>query len=249
MSILKTYVKNKKYFKIRKCNICNKIDHINKYAKLVDLCYSCNLKQNVDCSGSNNNNWKGGITNNRYCKCGNKMNNHDAKLCRKCYVKTLKGLGNPNYIDGRNSAKRYCKNKCGNTVSKIGNICQSCYTKYRTGNILFMGKNNPAYGKSYGTKRIIYKGIKFRSSWEVKYVKYLDKNGIKWEYEPKVFKIENLNTHYTPDFYLPDLDKYVEIKGHWYPGNKEKFLEFKRCYPHIFICLLREKHLKRLGVL
>jgi len=31
------------------------------------------------------------------CKCGNIIKNFYAKLCKKCYLKTLKGKGNPNW--------------------------------------------------------------------------------------------------------------------------------------------------------
>lgn len=81
--------------------------------------------------------------------------------------------------------------------------------------------------------RIIYNGIKMRSSWEVKYAQYLDSKNIKWEYEKKTFDLGN--TTYTPDFYLPETNEYIEIKGWWRPKSKEKFETFKNRYPEIRI--------------
>lgn len=51
-----------------------------------------------------------------------------------------------------------------------------------------------------------------RSSYEVIYANYLVENGINFEYEPQCFKITE-KRRYTPDFYLKDLDLWVEIKG------------------------------------
>lgn len=54
--------------------------------------------------------------------------------------------------------------------------------------------------------------IPCRSSYEVLYANYLIDNNINFEYEPKCFKISN-KRRYTPDFYLIDLDLWIEIKG------------------------------------
>ena len=60
-------------------------------------------------------------------------------------------------------------------------------------------------------KIIQYGGVKMRSSWEVKWAKYFDENEIKWEYEPQKFKSEEVN--YIPDFWLPELKMFFEVKG------------------------------------
>ena len=54
-------------------------------------------------------------------------------------------------------------------------------------------------------------GLKFRSSWEANYARYLNYRGIEWKYEEEYF--ETLYGKYTPDFYLPREDKYIEVKG------------------------------------
>lgn len=62
-----------------------------------------------------------------------------------------------------------------------------------------------------------YKGILMRSKLEVRYAESLDEQGITWLYEPKRFWLEELNCSYLPDFYLPDKDTYIEVKG-WEQG-------------------------------
>lgn len=85
------------------------------------------------------------------------------------------------------------------------------------------GINNPMYGKpspngsGQGWKGH-YKNFYFRSLRELSYLLYLDKNDIKWETaESKRFMIkyksyDETDRTYRPDFYLPELNKLVEIK-------------------------------------
>lgn len=57
-----------------------------------------------------------------------------------------------------------------------------------------------------------YKGIVFRSKLEARYAVGLDRLGVEWVYEGKAFASSD-GTIYTPDFYLPALDLYFEVKG------------------------------------
>jgi hypothetical protein len=110
------------------------------------------------------------------------------------------------------------------------------------------GKKSALFGKPAPfIKKIKYKGIKMRSSWEVAYAKYLDKQGIKWEYEPKAFDLGE--TTYTPDFYLPESDTYVEIKGRWFKDSKKKFNLFRKKYYSVNIILLTRKELIKLKII
>ena len=108
------------------------------------------------------------------------------------------------------------------------------------------GKNNGGFGKVSQWKRIKYKGIWMKSSWEKKYAEYLDKNNIKWKYEPNTFKL--LDTTYTPDFKI-DNKKYIEIKGWFSPESYLKIKEFILSNPEIDFAILLEKDLKKMGVL
>lgn len=119
---------------------------------------------------------------------------------------------------------------------------------------------------SFSKSRIIeYNGVKFLGSWEVKFAQYLDSKNIKWERPKKSFNyiFESSNHSYLPDFYLPDYDLYIEIKG--YPTKKdfakwelfpEKLdiyfgddlvnllgidIEYKDCYGHVDL-KFRNKH-------
>lgn len=59
--------------------------------------------------------------------------------------------------------------------------------------------------------------VRFRSKLEKKFAIKLDKLSTKWLYEYKSFPYldkEGKRRTYTPDFYLPDSDKYIEVKGY-----------------------------------
>lgn len=56
-----------------------------------------------------------------------------------------------------------------------------------------------------------YSGYHFRSRLEARWAVALDSMGIPWEYEPEGFELNGCR--YLPDFYLPQTNAYLEIKG------------------------------------
>jgi len=64
-------------------------------------------------------------------------------------------------------------------------------------------------------KNIEYKGVKLKGNWEVLVAKWFDDNNVVWEHETKCFDyVWNGDRKYYPDFYLPEFDMYVEVKGY-----------------------------------
>lgn len=118
--------------------------------------------------------------------------------------------------------------------------CVKCNSKF------FSGKNSPSFGKlpPATNKWVKYKNINFRSSWEANFAKWLDLSDIKWLYESETFDLGN--TTYTPDFYLPEFDCYIEIKGYWYSNGKIKFHKFQKNFD---VLLFDEYKLKEYGIL
>ncbi len=56
-----------------------------------------------------------------------------------------------------------------------------------------------------------YNGYKFRSRLEARWAVFFDYCGIPYEYEPEGFEVDGKK--YLPDFFLPEVDRWVEIKG------------------------------------
>lgn len=65
-------------------------------------------------------------------------------------------------------------------------------------------------------KKVAYKDCILDSSWEVEVAKFLDSYNIQWEKPITGFDyIYEGKTHiYYPDFYLPDFNIYIEVKGY-----------------------------------
>lgn len=65
-------------------------------------------------------------------------------------------------------------------------------------------------------KMLEYNGNVFKGNWEKTVAVYLDKNNIRWsnKIDPIKYHWNNSIHLYFPDFYLPEYDLYVEVKGY-----------------------------------
>ena len=67
-----------------------------------------------------------------------------------------------------------------------------------------------------------YKGYRFRSRLEARWAVFFDALGIAWEYEKEGYDFGKVG-RYLPDFWLPSLDCWIEIKGQL-PTESERAL-------------------------
>lgn len=58
----------------------------------------------------------------------------------------------------------------------------------------------------------VYNGYRFRSRLEARWAVFFDALGVKYEYELEGYCMSD-GSCYLPDFFLPDIDYYVEVKG------------------------------------
>jgi len=65
---------------------------------------------------------------------------------------------------------------------------------------------------------------RFRSDYELSVAKNLAEKNVKFEYETKKISYQPKPRMYTPDFYLPEQDIYVEAKGFFSPADRQKML-------------------------
>jgi hypothetical protein len=72
--------------------------------------------------------------------------------------------------------------------------------------------------------------ITLRSTYELRMATWLNENEYEWLYESKSFYLESLDKTYTPDFYLPKLDVWIEVKGFWQNQSEAKWVEFCKSY-------------------
>lgn len=79
------------------------------------------------------------------------------------------------------------------------------------------------------TKQITVDGIKFQGQWEVDFYLWAKAAGLEPQRPKEGFSYEwkGLRTYF-PDFYLPGLDLYVEIKGYETERDRSKWSQFPK---------------------
>lgn len=76
----------------------------------------------------------------------------------------------------------------------------------------------------------------FYSRWEANFARILNLLDIPWLYQCKTFDIgEHM---YTPDFYLPDSDTWIEIKNFLSDYSRERDENFRKMYPELELMLI-----------
>jgi hypothetical protein len=97
---------------------------------------------------------------------------------------------------------------------------------------------------------------KFAHPAEEAFSKILDFYGITWEYEPRTFPLEwdenkNIIEAFTPDFYLPQQDLYVELttlRPDLATIKNRKLRRMQELYPEINIKLFKRREMRALMV-
>ena len=91
---------------------------------------------------------------------------------------------------------------------------------------------------------------------EEAFASILDFYGIQWEYEPRTFPLEwdeagNVTEAFTPDFYLPEQDLYVELttlRPRLSTHKNRKMRRINELYPDINIKLYKRREMRDLMV-
>lgn len=91
---------------------------------------------------------------------------------------------------------------------------------------------------------------------EEAFARILDFYGTRWEYEPRTFPLEwdddgNVLEAFSPDFYLPEQDLYVELttlRPQLANRKNRKFRRMAELYPEIKIKLFKRREMRSLMV-
>jgi hypothetical protein len=95
----------------------------------------------------------------------------------------------------------------------------------------------------------------FASDYERECAKILDYYGVPWEYEPRTFVLEEgedgrVLEAFTPDFFLPEQDLYVEVtvlKQSLVTRKNRKLRKLRERHPEVRIKLFYKRDLERLA--
>lgn len=98
--------------------------------------------------------------------------------------------------------------------------------------------------------------IDFQHPSEKEFARLLDFYGIAWEYEPRTFPLEynengSIRSAFSPDFYLPDQDIYLELTTQSARLNNlknRKVRKLQELYPEINVKLLNRRDLRGLAI-
>ncbi|MGH2537292.1 MAG: hypothetical protein ACRDHL_07855 [Candidatus Promineifilaceae bacterium] len=91
---------------------------------------------------------------------------------------------------------------------------------------------------------------------EQTFAQLLDYYGVEWQYEPRSFALAwdeagNVTEAFTPDFYLPQSDQFIELttlRPKLITLKNRKLRRLKELYPEINIKLLRRQELRGLMI-
>ena len=160
------------------------------------------------------------------------LTNHEKYCESNLDRKSRKGVDNPMYGKKGKGSNQFIKAKkegrkievSSETRNKIsssfkGKKLSEAHKKAISESMKKAVINNPeSYSSSNVNgriKKVEYKGIILDSKWEETFAIWLDENNITWERPTSGFEYEwNGIRIYYPDFYLPELDLYIEVKGY-----------------------------------
>lgn len=94
----------------------------------------------------------------------------------------------------------------------------------------------------------------FAHAAEAKFARVLDFYELEWVYEPRTFPLEwddegNVTSAFTPDFYLPQQDLYIELttlRPSLHTFKNRKLERLKELYPEVNIKLLKRRDVRKL---
>jgi hypothetical protein len=95
----------------------------------------------------------------------------------------------------------------------------------------------------------------FASDYERECAKILDYYGVPWQYEPRTFVLERDESGrvveaFTPDFYLPEQDLYLELtvmKQSLVTRKNRKLRKLRELYPDVNVKLFYKRDIERLA--
>jgi hypothetical protein len=183
---------------------------------------------------------------------GQKRNNHD--LIKKLYAKKAGG----NYYDLQIKVENMDADFAVDMIMKAvetKSITAKAGVTWRGIEKIRASLNEIGLYTRLNNEKVKKLGIpSFAHPSEKDFVKVLDFYRIKWQYEPRSFPIEwdsegRVIEEFTPDFYLPDLDAYIELttlKQKLVTKKNRKVRRLKELHPDVNIKMFYGRDYKRL---
>lgn len=161
----------------------------------------------------------------RKFKLGKTIVSRDHRQCKYCGKQT-------HSIDGK-IPDWFCRPRCIEAKRYISKAI-SLKVKGKTGGYRERG------GRGHGCH---YKGIWLDSTWELALAERLDELNVQWERDVSKHKFAYVDQQgnqrtYFPDFYIPNLNLYIEVKGYWTAETKFKMSAVKNKHEYLNLLVL-----------
>lgn len=128
------------------------------------------------------------------------------------------GCCDKSFLMERWQHRKFCSNKCA--IAVVG-----------------ARPTSPRAAKGIsGIREDIGNQFYFYSRWEANFARILNLLGIPWLYQCRTFDIGGHT--YTPDFYLPDSDTWIEIKNFLSDYSRDRDKNFRKWYPELELMLI-----------
>lgn len=180
----------------------------------------------------------------KVCKNRNSLCNHE-RLCKENPDRQLTNYEKFGPIKGFNDKGRV-SNRKGLTKENDESIRQMCKTRqthFEQGLFTYSGHPHSQetkdklrqiaiernFGGTNRRKTFDYDGITLESSYELLVAQELDKNNIRWNRPQRFYYVDPYGNkhHYTPDFYLPEYDVYLDPKNDYLINYTNPFTGYK----------------------
>ena len=94
-------------------------------------------------------------------------------------------------------------------------------------------------------------GQKVQGTWEQNIALKFEELGIRWLKLKTLqhtfdYVMDSKTRCYTPDFYLPDYDLYIEVQGRWWGRDKEKMDIVRNTYPSKKILIIEKEDYEKI---
>ena len=189
---------------------------------VIKNCLSCNKEYKVAASKA---------AKSKYCSitCRNRGINESKKIPRK---RSKCQQCNSFFLEKINESKSFCSQTCyyasikKERVTVNCPVCKKDYETLKDNSTKFCSQTCRNYAQSSGIQSIprttragyrrdLPEDFFFKSALEADFARYCNWTNKKWIYEYKTFQFEmnGYTRSYTPDFYLPEDDLYIETKA------------------------------------
>jgi hypothetical protein len=94
-------------------------------------------------------------------------------------------------------------------------------------------------------------GVRVQGTWERDVALKFEELGVKWT-KPKTnsdifrYEMDGKIRSYSPDFYLPDYDIYVEVKGYWWGDDRRKMDIVIKSYPEVKFLIVEKDQFEQI---